>query len=168
MDRYRRTASEDAVSAKRLIVESAVKAELKEASGLQVISGEAMDYVNAATVAAVADCAARGRRTPGGRLMAPDAGTIGTVVVRHSVPGSPESSDASRRPERVCARAKEWDAMTPEQKNEHLNRLYILSPSINEEAIDLLKEIVSGSRNLEDGILLRAGEIIQLYEELLK
>jgi|GEM_PF-5925669 hypothetical protein len=154
------------MTANRLIVESAVKAALKRTSGLKVISAEAMDFVNLQAAAAVDDCAARGRRTPGGRLMAPDGKrTVVAGVVVCPVLQDPDS-DGRARPERLCARAKEFAALSLEQKAEHLHKLYVLTPAINKEAIDLLKDIVSESRNLEDAIIMRAGDIIKYAEEL--
>lgn len=125
------------MSAKRLIVESAVKDALKEASGLQVISAEAVEWVNAQAAAAAADCAERGRRTPGGRLMAPDgsiAFPTATVELRE---------DGGARPQRLCPRAKEFAALSPEQQAEHLHKLYVHAPAINEEAIALLRQVAA-------------------------
>ena len=56
---------------KRFIVTSIVKEELKARSGLGTISTEALDWVNAQVSGILDACAATGRRTPGGRLMAP-------------------------------------------------------------------------------------------------
>ncbi len=58
---------------KRFIVTSAVKEELKARSGLATISSEAIDWVNDQVGPLLDRCAATGRRTPGGRLMAPPA-----------------------------------------------------------------------------------------------
>jgi hypothetical protein len=157
----------------RLIVESAAKAALKEASGLRVVSGEALDYVNAQAAAAVADCAARGRRTPGGRLMAPDGGiAFPTVTTELRADGSP-------RPERLCARAKEFAALSPEHQAEIVHRLYVQSPAINDAAIALLKEIseehafdticrVVPADHFLPKLIARARSIVKSAEDLLK
>lgn len=58
---------------KRFIVTSIVKEELKARSGLGTISTEALDWVNDQVSGILDVCAATGRRTPGGRLMAPPA-----------------------------------------------------------------------------------------------
>ena len=58
---------------KRFIITSVVKEELKARSGLATISSEAIDWVNAQVGPLLDVCAATGRRTPGGRLMAPPA-----------------------------------------------------------------------------------------------
>lgn len=126
------------MTAKRLVVESAVRDALKEASGLQTISAEAVEWVNAQTAAAAADCAARGRRTPGGRLMAPD-GCTAFPQVTTEIAAEPRA-DGRARPERLCPRAKEFAALSPEQQAEHLHKLYVQAPAVNDEAIDLLTE----------------------------
>lgn len=56
---------------KRFIVTSIVKEELKARSGLGTISTEALDWVNEQVSGILDVCASTGRRTPGGRLMAP-------------------------------------------------------------------------------------------------
>lgn len=56
---------------KRFIITSVVKEELKARSGLATISSEAIDWVNEQVGPILDRCAATGRRTPGGRLMAP-------------------------------------------------------------------------------------------------
>jgi hypothetical protein len=56
---------------KKFIIASAVKEELKARSGLATISSEALDWVNDQVGALLDICANTGRRTPGGRLMAP-------------------------------------------------------------------------------------------------
>ena len=129
------------MSAKRLIVESAVKAALKEASGLQVISAEAVEYVNERAVAAVDYLAEKGRRTPGGRLMAPETGSPGPVVVRNTEPAA--TAAGRKLPERLCTRAKEFAELPPEQQVEHLHKLYVQAPAINQEAIDLLRQVAA-------------------------
>ena len=58
---------------KRFIISSVVKEELKARSGLGTISSEALDWVNEQVGPLLDICAATGRRTPGGRLMAPPA-----------------------------------------------------------------------------------------------
>ena len=58
---------------KRFIVTSIVKEELKARSGLATISSEAIDWVNEQVGPILDKCAQTGRRTPGGRLMAPPA-----------------------------------------------------------------------------------------------
>ena len=58
---------------KKFIIASAVKEELKVRSGLQTISTEALDWVNEQVGGILDRCAQTGRRTPGGRLMAPPA-----------------------------------------------------------------------------------------------
>ena len=58
---------------KKFIIASAVKEELKARSGLGTISSEALDWVNDQVGALLDICANTGRRTPGGRLMAPPA-----------------------------------------------------------------------------------------------
>lgn len=56
---------------KRFIITSVVKEELKARSGLATISSEALDWVNEQVSGILDACASTGRRTPGGRLMAP-------------------------------------------------------------------------------------------------
>ena len=56
---------------KKFIIASAVKEELKVRSGLETISSEALDWVNEQVGGILDACAKNGRRTPGGRLMAP-------------------------------------------------------------------------------------------------
>jgi len=58
---------------KKFIIASVVKEELKARSGLQTISTEALDWVNEQVSGILDRCAQTGRRTPGGRLMAPPA-----------------------------------------------------------------------------------------------
>ena len=58
---------------KKFIIASAVKEELKARSGLATISSEALDWVNDQVGPLLDICANTGRRTPGGRLMAPPA-----------------------------------------------------------------------------------------------
>ena len=58
---------------KKVIIASVVKEELKARSGLETISSEAIDWVNDQVGAILDVCAKTGRRTPGGRLMAPPA-----------------------------------------------------------------------------------------------
>ena len=58
---------------KKFIIASAVKEELKVRSGLATISSEALDWVNEQVGPLLDLCASTGRRTPGGRLMAPPA-----------------------------------------------------------------------------------------------
>ena len=58
---------------KKVIIASVVKEELKARSGLETISSEAIDWVNDQVGAILDVCAQTGRRTPGGRLMAPPA-----------------------------------------------------------------------------------------------
>ena len=74
------------MSTKRLIVESAVKAALREASGLKVISAEAIEWVNMQASCAVQSCAVHGRRTPGRRLMSPNMTyevLVGPIRIQH-------------------------------------------------------------------------------------
>lgn len=61
---------------KKVIIASVVKEELKARSGLETISSEAIDWVNDQVGAILDTCAKTGRRTPGGRLMAPPAGAV--------------------------------------------------------------------------------------------
>ena len=58
---------------KKFIIASVVKEELKARSGLATISSEALDWVNEQVGPILDKCAQTGRRTPGGRLMAPAA-----------------------------------------------------------------------------------------------
>lgn len=58
---------------KKFIIASVVKEELKARSGLETISSEAIDWVNDQVGPILDRCAQTGRRTPGGRLMAPPA-----------------------------------------------------------------------------------------------
>ncbi len=148
------------MTAKRLIVESAVKDALKEASGLQVISSEALEWVNAQAAAAAADCAARGRRTPGGRLMVPDVMQHHRSVVIRQPEANP---DGRARPERLDARAKEFAALPPEQQAEMIHRLYVGSPAINDEAIALLRQIAARE---SDPLSAAARSIVKNAEEL--
>lgn len=52
-------------------------------------------------------------------------------------------ADGRARPERLCPRAKEFAALSPEQQAEHLHKLYIMAPAINEEAIALLRQVAA-------------------------
>lgn len=151
------------MTAKRLIVESAVKDALKEASGLQTISSEAIEWVNAQAAAAAADCAARGRRTPGGRLMAPD-GCTAFPHVTTEIAAEPRA-DGRALPERLDARAKEFAALPPEQQAEHLHKLYVQAPAINQEAIELLIDITN-STEVPVEFLNRAHVILTDAKEL--
>ena len=63
---------------KKVIIASVVKEELKARSGLETISSEAIDWVNDQVGAILDVCAQTGRRTPGGRLMAPPAAAAAT------------------------------------------------------------------------------------------
>lgn len=128
------------MTAKRLIVESAVKDELRNGEDITV-SSAALEWVNAQTVAAVESCRMTGRRTPGGRLMAPD-GCTAFPHVTTEIAAEPRA-DGRARPERLCLRAKEFAALSPEQQAEHLHKLYVQAPAINDEAIALLEEIYS-------------------------
>ena len=56
---------------KKFVIASVVKEELKARSGLATISSEAIDWVNSQVEPLLDLCASTGRRTPGGRLMAP-------------------------------------------------------------------------------------------------
>ncbi len=58
---------------KKVIIASVVKEELKARSGLATISSEALDWVNDQVGPILDKCAQTGRRTAGGRLMAPPA-----------------------------------------------------------------------------------------------
>ncbi len=58
---------------KKFITASVVKEELKARSGLETISSEALDWVNEQVSGILDVCVQTGRRTPGGRLMAPPA-----------------------------------------------------------------------------------------------
>jgi hypothetical protein len=72
---------------KKFITASVVKAELITRSGLETISSEAIDWVNSQVSAILDTCVATGRRTPGGRLMAPPASA--TPVAVPAVPANP-------------------------------------------------------------------------------
>ena len=61
---------------KKFIIASVVKEELKARSGLETISSEALDWVNEQVGGILDVCAQTGRRTPGGRLMAPPAAAV--------------------------------------------------------------------------------------------
>lgn len=153
----------------RLIVESAVKAALKEASGLQVVSAEAVEWVNEKTVLLVESCAAIGRRTPGGRLMAPIvAPDFSNAKPTVTLTADPEPrADGSTPPERVCQRVKEWRALSPEQKNEKLQKLYVLAPAINQKAIDLLREILNNNTgDIDAEYVVEARDLIDAAEDL--
>ena len=73
---------------KKLIIASVVKAELIARSGLATISSEAIDWVNSQVEPILDICAKTGRRTPGGRLMAPPApvATVETPVAGEPSP----------------------------------------------------------------------------------
>ena len=155
------------MSAKRLIVESAVKAALKEASGLDCISTEAVEWVNMQASCAVSSCAVHGRRTPGGRLMAPETTIevlVGPIKVQYGGDEAPRA-DGTKRPERLDARAKEFAALSPEQQAEHLHKLYVQAPAINQEAIDFLTYLVENS-SAYGFPTQRALEIIAAAKEL--
>ena len=64
---------------KKFIIASAVKEELKARSGLGTISSEALDWGNDQVSGILDACAQTGRRTPGGRLMAPPAAAAAAV-----------------------------------------------------------------------------------------
>ena len=64
---------------KKFIIASVVKEELKARSGLETISSEALDWVNEQVSGILDACAQTGRRTPGGRLMAPPAAAAPAV-----------------------------------------------------------------------------------------
>lgn len=152
------------MSDKRLIVESYVKAVLKAMTGLKVVSSEAVDWIEKRVENAMADCATRGRRTPGGRLMAPEnnASASAPVVIRQPDP----APDGRKLPERLDARAKEFAALPPEQQAEHLHKLYVQAPAINQEAIDLLSKIIVGLDPAFHPLAARATEIIRAAKEL--
>ena len=63
---------------KKFIIASVVKEELKARSGLATISSEALDWVNEQVGPLLDVCARTGRRTPGGRLMAPPSAAPAT------------------------------------------------------------------------------------------
>ena len=63
---------------KKVIIASVVKEELKARSGLETISSEAIDWVNSQVEPILDLCAKTGRRTPGGRLMAPPPAAAAT------------------------------------------------------------------------------------------
>lgn len=131
------------MTAKRLIVESAVKAALKEASGLDCISTEAVEWVNDKTALLVGACAEIGRRTPGGRLMAPlidPDGSNARPTVTIATAAEPRA-DGRKLPERLDARAKEFANLSPEHQAEIVHRLYVQAPAINQDAIDLLEKL---------------------------
>ena len=154
------------MNAKRLIVESAVKDALKEAFGLQVISTETVEWVNEKTGLLVVSCAEIGRRTPGGRLMAPlidpDGSNARPTVTL--VPDAAPREDGSPRPERLCQRAKEFAALTPGQQAEHLHKLFVSAPAINDEAIALLRQV---SARDSDPLADASRSIVRSAEELL-
>ena len=150
------------MTAKRLIVESAVKDELRNGEDITV-SSAALEWVNAQTVAAVESCRMTGRRTPGGRLMAPD-GCNAFPHVTTEIAAEPRA-DGRARPERLCPRAKEFAALSPEQQAEHLHKLYASAPAINEAAIDLLKDLYR-EQHLFDEFFARARDIIVAAQEL--
>jgi hypothetical protein len=74
---------------KKLIIASAVKEELKARSGLATISSEAIDWVNSQVEPLLDLCANTGRRTPGGRLMAPPPVAAATEAAPVSAAPSP-------------------------------------------------------------------------------
>ena len=71
---------------KKFIIASVVKEELKARSGLETISSEALDWVNEQVSAILDTCAQTGRRTPGGRLMAPPAGAAAAAPAAPAAP----------------------------------------------------------------------------------
>lgn len=73
---------------KKLIIASVVKEELKARSGLGTISSEAIDWVNDQVEALLDICANTGRRTPGGRLMAPPPAAAVEAAPVAPVPGA--------------------------------------------------------------------------------
>lgn len=75
---------------KKVIIASVVKEELKARSGLETISSEAIDWVNDQIGPILDQCAKTGRRTPGGRLMAPPAAAAAEVP---AAPAEPTSGD---------------------------------------------------------------------------
>lgn len=74
---------------KKFIIASVVKEELKARSGLETISSEALDWVNEQVSGILDACAQTGRRTPGGRLMAPPAAVAPAVEVPAAVEPAP-------------------------------------------------------------------------------
>lgn len=72
---------------KKVIIASVVKEELKARSGLETISSEAIDWVNDQVGAILDVCAQTGRRTPGGRLMAPPPAAAAAEVPAAPAPG---------------------------------------------------------------------------------
>lgn len=145
------------------IVESATRRALAEESKAATISSEALAWVNGQTVAAILQCAATGRRTPSGRLMAPPEGAPvpAPVVCRQPDPGP--AADGRSRPERLDARAKEWRDASPEEKTAHLHALYVSAPAVNEEALEILRAVAARPA---DPLAAAAGEIVRLADEL--
>lgn len=78
---------------KKFITASVVKEELKARSGLATISSEALDWVNEQVSGILDLCASTGRRTPGGRLMAPPP-----AAAAKEVPVSGDSQPAAPAP----------------------------------------------------------------------
>ena len=72
---------------KKFIIASVVKEELKARSGLETISSEALDWVNEQVSGILDACAQTGRRTPGGRLMAPPAAAASAAAPAAPAPG---------------------------------------------------------------------------------
>jgi hypothetical protein len=79
-----RTGNQEIHMDKRFVITSAVKEELKVRSGLDTISSEAIDWVNSQVSGLLDLCASTGRRTPGGRLMAPPAAAAAATAPANS------------------------------------------------------------------------------------
>ena len=145
------------------IVGSTVRRALAEASAATTISAEALAWVNDRAAEAVALCAASGRRTPSGRLMAPPEGAPASLPVVFRQPDPKPAPDGRRRPERLDARAKEWRDASPEEKTAHLHTLYVSAPTVNEEAISILRAVAARPG---DPLAAQAAEIARAADEL--
>lgn len=146
------------------IVESQTRRALAAESQAATISTEALAWVNARTLDAIRQCAATGRRTPSGRLMAPPDAKAAPGPVTIQTPEQTPTADCQARAERVCWRAKEWRAMSSEEKTRHIMRVYGAAASVYEPAMDLLIEISAAGIGPHAA---RAREIVAAAAELL-
>ena len=78
---------------KKFIVTSIVKEELKARSGLATISSDALDWVNDQVSGILDVCVNTGRRTPGGRLLAPPAASAAPAAPAEPGPFAPAESE---------------------------------------------------------------------------
>jgi hypothetical protein len=142
----------------KLIVESACKSALKEASGAKTVSREALDWLNAQAGLMVDIVAAMGSQTPGGRLMAPGEevgkGLIDCLdaMLRPAKVALPASDVRDAMPGRICWRGK----LVRDMSDDELDA-YMAGQQHGPMALDILGKWLSGD-----------GTAMKQAEELLK